>query len=174
MSNVDLENLLKIFDVTEVYFGSDGFRIYAPKELSEAQIGYSQHPDGTDLTGQEDGDWKREWIVIGYDTSLGDPYFVDTSKEQFPVYTAMHGQGSWDPSSVSPTLRNFLSSLDHLRSQSTQDDSLVEPDDSTLTDRDRIKALEKELSRLNGEDDFWEAYFESYVDWLEESELDDL
>lgn len=170
MSQTNLERLLEDFGITEAYFGGEGFRIYAAGELHEAQLGYSRHPDGADLTGPNDGDWKEEWTVIGNDTSLGDPYFVDTSREQFPVYKAMHGTGSWDPYIVSPTLRNFLSGLGYLRSQSTQDDWLIEPNDSTLVDRTKIKALEQKLSSLNAEGEFWGAFFERYVEWLEEND----
>ena len=41
---------------------------------------------------------------MGYDADLGDPYFVDTRLESLPVFTAMHGTGSWDPSEVSCSL----------------------------------------------------------------------
>lgn len=56
MSQTMLEQILNTFRITEVYFGSDGFRIYTPEELDEAQLGYSRHPDGTDLTGQDEGE----------------------------------------------------------------------------------------------------------------------
>lgn len=170
MSQAMLEKTLNTFRITEVYFGGDGFRIYTPQELDQAQLGYSRHPNGTDLTGQNEGDWKREWIVIGYDTNLGDPYFVDTSSEKCPVLTAMHGAGAWEPYIISPALQNFLSSLEHLRTQSAQEDSLVEPDDSTITDRDWIKSLENEMNRLNAEHEFWGAFFERYVEWLEQND----
>lgn len=170
MVHTNVEELLKSFRITEVYFGSEGFRVYTPEELEKAQVGYAKHPDGTDLTGQEEGDWKREWIVIGYDTNLGDPYFVDTGNEQLTVYTAMHGAGAWDPHIVSPALGNFLRCLKHLQTQSHQDDSLIEPNDSTVTDRGRIMDLKEELNRMNGEEEFWDAFFERHVDWLHEND----
>jgi hypothetical protein len=165
-----LEDLLGNSRITEVYFGSEGFRIYTPAELEKGQHGYSIHPDGTDLTGQGEGKWEREWVVIGYDADLGDPYFVDTGSDQMPVYTAMHGVGEWIPNLVSPAVQNFLSCLEHLQAKSGQDYSLIEPDDSTLTERDRIKDLKEEMNRLNGEEEFWEAFFERHVEWLEEND----
>lgn len=170
MSQTKLEQILNSFHITVVYFGSDGFRIYTPEELDNAQLGYSRHPDGTVLTGQNEGDWKSEWIVIGNDTNLGDPYFVDTSNEKLPVFTAVHGAGAWEPSIVSPALLSFLRSLEYLRTQSTQEDSLVEPDGSTITDRGRIKNLENEMNNLNAENEFWGAFFERHVEWLEEND----
>src|SRR5512139_2763338 len=170
MSHSKLCSLLNFFGITEVYFGCDGFRIYTPEELEKAQVGYSRHPDGTDLTGEAEGDWKREWVVIGYDTNLGDPYFVDTSSEQLPVYTAMHGMGAWQPNSVSPGTESFLSSLKYLRVQSTQDDSLIEPTSSTITDRRQLKSLEREMSSLNAGHEFWGSFFERHVEWLEEND----
>lgn len=170
MKHTMLEKTLNTFRITEVYFGGDGFRIYTPEELGQAQLGYSRHPNGTDLTGKNDGDWKGGWIVVGYDTNLGDPYFVDTTSEKLPVFTAMHGAGAWEPYTVSPALQNFLESLQHLRAHSSQEDSLVEPDDTTITDRSWIRSLEKEMNRLNAEDEFWGAFFERHVEWLKEND----
>lgn len=170
MSHENLENLLKEFALTEVYFGGEGFRICAVEELPEAQLGYSKHPNGTDLTGKNAGDWKKEWVIVGNDTELGDPYFVDTSNSMLPVLTAMHGAGSWEPNEVSPSLRNFLSCLAYLRSISTQDNSLIEPNDSTIKKRKELKALETKLSELNGEAYFWNCFFERYSEWLKEND----
>lgn len=82
----------------------------------------------------------------------------------------MHGAGAWEPYIVSPALQNFLRSLEYLRAQSSQEDSLVEPNASTITDRGRIKDLEKEMNSLNAENEFWAAFFERHVDWLQEND----
>lgn len=170
MSQKNVERLLNEFALTEIYFGSEGFRICKIPELPEAQLGYAKHPNGNDLTGENEGDWKKEWIVIGNDTSLGDPYFIDTSVEALPVYTAMHGMGSWNPEEISPSLRNFLGSLKHLQSISRQDCARIDPDKRTLMDRKKIKELEAKLNELNGERYFWGGFFERYIEWLEEND----
>jgi hypothetical protein len=79
-----------------------------PFELEAAQAGYATDAEGRDLTGGANG-WRREWLVIGTDYFLGDPYFVDLSSARHPVYTAMHGAGRWMPQPVAQSLAGFLS-----------------------------------------------------------------
>lgn len=94
--------------------GYGGIEMVGADDLGEAQFGYSVADDGTDLTGTNDGDWMRQWVVIGEEVMCGDPVFVDTEKPGFPVYTAMHGEGSWDPTLISETYLGFVSILDRL------------------------------------------------------------
>lgn len=73
-------------------------------------IRYSGRSDEwTDEAQGRRGDWHREWIVIAL--SEGDPYFVDISREELPVYKAPHGAGSWKARKVKPTLAEFISSM---------------------------------------------------------------
>jgi hypothetical protein len=37
----------------------------------------------------------------------GDPIFIDTSEEGFPVYTAIHGEGRWDAKQIAVSLEGF-------------------------------------------------------------------
>ncbi|MGQ0455255.1 hypothetical protein ACT4UM_28970 [Bacillus sp. SS-TM] len=62
--------------------------LFNSEEIEEGQLGYSF---------DEEGDWKEGWIVIGIDSYLGDPIFVDSNDENCPVYTAIHS-GSHSPS----------------------------------------------------------------------------
>jgi hypothetical protein len=59
------------------------------------------------LTGDQDGDWLQKWIVIGYEDLCGDPIFIDISVDEFPVYTAIHGEGSWNAKRVAVSLEAF-------------------------------------------------------------------
>lgn len=165
-----VETLLSEFALSEVYFGSEGYRIFLPAELAKAQNGYARHPNGTSLTGEKPGDWKKEWLVFGRDTQLGDPYFVDTSAGDLPVYSAMHGMGKWEPLDVCPTLKGFLAALRHLHQAAGQSAAQIEPDGSTMTGRPQLKKLEDELAALSGERDFWKDMFERHTEWLEECE----
>lgn len=92
----------------EISLGYSGITLYASDDLHEAQLGYSRLPDGTSLTGQDPGDWREEWVVIGNEQTCGDPIFVDTSGKLLPVFTAMHGVGSWDPRMVAESYEGFL------------------------------------------------------------------
>lgn len=165
-----LSKMLSEFGLTEVYFGPSGFRIHAGGDLQEAQLGYARHPNGSDLTGVSEGEWRKEWIVIGQNIELGDPYFVDTSEESLPVHTAAHGIGTWEPTIVSPSLRNFLSCLTLLHSRFKQEDSLLEPNELTLRQNGKVEALKKELILLNGDSGFWDIFFHVYKEWLEEND----
>lgn len=80
-----------------VEFGYTPIRIFRSGELSDAQLGYSVDPAGVSLIGENDGDWRPNWLVIGNEELGGAPIFIDTSQPGYPVYTAMHGEGRWDP-----------------------------------------------------------------------------
>src|SRR5215468_9730344 len=77
-------------------------------ELQEGQVGYSVDPQGRALTGDEPGDWRESWLVIGYEDQCGDPIFIDVVAPKFPVYTAPHGMGDWLPELVQPLLQTSL------------------------------------------------------------------
>ena len=68
--------------------------------LADMQLGYAVDVTGRDLSGTKEGDWRTTWLVFGYD--YGDPVFVDTREAEkgFPVYTAEHGTGNWEPREI--------------------------------------------------------------------------
>ena len=53
-------------------------------------------------------DWQPQWFVIGMETLIGDPVFVDLDDPNLPVFTAMHGMGSWRAVRLAPSLEGFL------------------------------------------------------------------
>jgi len=91
----------------EVSFGYETVRVYREPGLQALQIGYSISPTGEPLTGEQAGDWQREWVVIGYAECCGDPIFIDSLAEGFPVYTAIHGEGSWEAKQIAVSLEAF-------------------------------------------------------------------
>jgi len=93
----------------EVEVGEDTYRISTIAELEEAQHGYRVNPlTGDDLTGDGSGDWRRSWVTVGWEADLGDPLFVDLARADLPVFTAMHGGGSWEPEPVALSLASLL------------------------------------------------------------------
>jgi hypothetical protein len=62
----------KDFEFDEVNFGCGGIRMFRLEEIAEGQQGYSIAPDGTSLCSGQRGAWRFHWLVIGYDTALGD------------------------------------------------------------------------------------------------------
>ena len=94
----------------ELKVGDGVVRLATPDELGDLQVGYGVDPDGEDLSGNARGDWRAGWVVIGGDEDLGDPLFVDLADASLPVFTAMHGAGTWDPRPVAPSWQHFLAS----------------------------------------------------------------
>lgn len=81
--------------------------LFSKDEFKEGQLGYSLDCKANSLVGNAEGDWKETWYVIGYYEDLGDPIFVDIANENYPVLTAMHGEGDWDPEVMFPSLNEF-------------------------------------------------------------------
>lgn len=86
--------------------------IYAAPELDRAQVGFRGPRLGDDAFVAPHG-WRRSWIVIAFDS--GDPYFIDTTKNlpngDSPIWTAMHGTGTWEPILAASSLAQFLQIL---------------------------------------------------------------
>ncbi|GLV63496.1 hypothetical protein Bmyc01_21660 [Bacillus mycoides] len=82
--------------------------LFNSEEIEEGQLGYSFDEEGQSLAGNEEGDWKEGWIVIGIDSYLGDPIFVDSNDENYPVYTAMHGEGEWEKECIAERIEDVI------------------------------------------------------------------
>ncbi|MGE6540550.1 hypothetical protein [Bacillus luti] len=102
-----IKQLLEYVDCTEnneieleYEFEPMTIELFNSEEIQEGQLGYSVDGEGQSLIGNEEGDWKEGWIVIGLDSYLGDPIFVDSNDENCPVYTAMHGEEDWEPECI--------------------------------------------------------------------------
>jgi len=159
---------IKSKNLKEVFFGSNGFSIADEGSIKDLQLGYSVHPDGSDLSGTNEGDWQKSWVVIGTDTEVGDPFFVDTSEPSLPVYTAMHGMGEWSAELVSTSLTSFLEVLDYLNSISKQKFARIDPDENTITDPKELAAIKKKLQEISGEKYYWKIFIEQHQEWVEE------
>ncbi|HDR7794597.1 TPA: hypothetical protein QCY19_003240 [Bacillus luti] len=85
--------------------------LFNSDEIEEGQLGYSLDEEGQSLIGSAEGDWKEGWIVIGIDSYLGDPIFVDSNDENCPVYTAMHAEGQWEPECIVERIEDLIEKL---------------------------------------------------------------
>jgi hypothetical protein len=81
--------------------------LFSEEEIEGAQVGYSVDEEGNSLVGQGPGSWEENWLVIGVEEDIDDPIFVDMQAEGYPVFTAMHGEDTWEPVCI-------FESLDHL------------------------------------------------------------
>lgn len=97
--------------------------LFKPDKLAKVQIGYSVGPEGEKLTGSEKGDWKDTWFVIADEDQCGDPIFVDLASKDLPVYTAVHGEGDWEPELIADSFQGFIQSLEQVRSVSMKRES---------------------------------------------------
>ena len=83
--------------------------IYAAPELEGAQVGFRGTKPG-DESFIAPHSWHRAWVVIAFDN--GDPYFIDLTKVradgETPIWTAMHGTGTWEPRLAASSLGQFL------------------------------------------------------------------
>ena len=143
---------------TEVNCGVGGVRLFTESEIKEGQLGYSVHADRFSLVGDDPGSWQAEWVVIGYETSLGDPIFCDGAAERFPVFTAMHGEGEWTPAFVAPSLECFLECFRLFAKFARKRGNPVELEANPPSEHE-IGEYRQELLRLTGEDEdgvfFW-------------------
>ena len=141
----------------EVNFGCGGIKLFAFPEIEQGQVGYSIAADGTSLCGGEDGAWRSSWVVIGYDTACGDPIFIDTDNAAVPVFTAIHGQGSWHPNPVATSPEIFAKCVDAFSRIAVGRANPVELDDHPLTDEERKHFLDRvaELNQTSTAPEFW-------------------
>ncbi len=83
--------------------------LHPAPDLNRAQVGFRGPRLGDESFIAPHG-WRRSWVVIAADA--GDPYFLDVAKAnaagECPVYTAMHGTGTWEPILAASSLEQFL------------------------------------------------------------------
>jgi hypothetical protein len=132
------------------------FSLCAPAHsgFPDLQLGYSMSPDGMDLCGESAGQWRRSWFVIATD-GQGDPLFVDSARTEFPILTAGHGMGAWEPTPVSTTLAHFLRCVQVITEYQTTFDNLCKAQDG----RGLVQSVKDLRTRLAGIDRFKRCSF---------------
>ncbi|MEE1125444.1 MAG: SMI1/KNR4 family protein [Acutalibacteraceae bacterium] len=90
---------------SDLYSYGDDIEIYGATGLIEGQLGYSYNP----IQKAVIEDWNPDYIVIA--NCNADPYCIDISLDNSPVYYAMHGTGEWRFKKVSESLEEFFDFL---------------------------------------------------------------
>ena len=144
---LDYEQLLTRVP-SNVAFGYSSVSICQPSELPNRQVGYSVHPDGTTLSGDGDGDWHRTWLVIGDEGECGDPIFIDKAAPGYPVYTAWHGQGRWDPKPIAISLNGLREALAAVTKAAKHRENPVALEQNPISAEER-KAVLAEIQQHN-------------------------
>jgi hypothetical protein len=144
----------------EISTGYQTVYLFGVADLDEGQLGYSRDPQGRDLTGDGEGDWRKSWLAIGYEEMCGDPIFVDLSSLGFPVYTAIHG-GPWRPNLIAATFDGFVRAMTALEPYAAGRGSPVELEANPLSEADR-RRLDADLACLgrDADKDFWTSWFD--------------
>lgn len=90
---------------SDLYSYGDDIEIYGATGLIEGQLGYSYNP----IQKAVIEDWNPDYVVIA--NCNADPYCIDISLDNSPVYYAMHGIGEWRFKKVSESLEEFFDAL---------------------------------------------------------------
>jgi hypothetical protein len=87
-------------------------RLLAAAELLGEQAGFCLDDAGELIAQPRPSGWRPSWVIIGHNTLLGDPYFLDVSatdaEGDCPVYTAMSGTDTWQPRLCASSFATFL------------------------------------------------------------------
>ena len=150
-SSILLEGL-KSFSI-----GSSGLRFFSESEFTDGQRGYSVDTHGRSFATGEKGGWEHPWQVIGYEELCGDPIFVDSEAEGFPVFTAIHGIGEWNPDLIGDTLESFKECLNVLADLAVGRENPVKLAANPIDDLLRKTTIEKiRIRNPNSNLEFWE------------------
>ncbi len=148
--------------IAEVSFGC-GIKLLSVAEVEDGQIGYSVGPDGKSLCSGVTGAWEPNWIVIGCETACGDPIFIDIRAVALPVFTAIHGEGTWEPTQIATSIEAFVKCIQEFSRISVGRKNPVEHDANPLSEADRTAFLRR-IARVNQATtapEFWDVLLES-------------
>jgi hypothetical protein len=162
MSKLGLTNLLKELRLESFDYDCFTFSVSSVDGLDAFQVGYAFDPTGSTLSGAGGGDWRQNWIVVAQDFS-GDPVFVDVDLPDSPVFTALHGEGTWSPWQIAPSLRTFATLLRRARALAAGRDSPIalESNPITVDEREAFQAL---VEANGASSDYWLAMFQDLGD----------
>ncbi len=155
--------VLKELPTLEVTFDVGGLELFPISSLEDAQVGYSRTPDGKSLVGQNGGAWKANWMVIGRETCCGDPIFVDVEDASVPVFTAMHGEGSWNPQQIAISIEAFAACFREFAHIAKSRTNPIEIQERPVEDAERAVFLSR-IEQLNAGStgqEFWELMVSS-------------
>lgn len=162
MVSDDYKEIVSTLAIPTVSLGYFAIRIYDVDELEEAQIGYSVDPSGTSLIDENPGSWRRNWVVIGYEDGSGDPIFIDSEADGFPVYSSMHGTGAWEPNLIATGLRNFAIAMREIARVAEGRENPVKLDANPIEPDERANVLEQIRRDNTGSNTaFWESWLTS-------------
>ena len=151
LNNKKFENFIN--ELEDISIGYSDLNFFKFDNIEKEQIGYSFGENGKSFVGNENGDWKKSWFVIGTD-GLDDPIFIDFEKPNFPVFISEHGEGSWEESYIAISLENFTEILKDLKKLSINRENPVDIEKNPIP-KDEINAFLNKTYIENKYMDVW-------------------
>ncbi len=138
----------------EVAFGYQSVRVLDTSELAAGQDGYAGEG------------WSATWLVIATEDLLGDPIFVDLASDALAVFTAAHGEGTWEPVPIADSLDAFVAALHAVQAISVGRGNPVQLEQNPLPDDERLALVAGiQASSPASDMEFWDSWL--FVDWSE-------
>lgn len=141
----------------QIEFSVGGIDLFRPEELEAAQVGYAVTEDGKSLVSGEPGAWQADWVAIGYETSFGDVIFASRTAPH-AVFTAVHGEGTWEPRAIAPGLDAFAACLNAFQQYAKDRGSPADIEDNPPSADEQAALLEAIRRHTDGSEsalDFW-------------------
>jgi len=155
-------DLLAKAPLHEVSFGYGGLKLFEADEIEAGQTGYSVSAQGVSFCDGSSGAWQSDWVVIGNDTSLGDPIFL-SADPRLPIFTAPHGEGSWDAQLIASSAEGFFECFRAFSEISEGRSDGVQQEANPVSDEER-EAFASRISQFSGgqeSTEFWINLLES-------------
>ena len=150
-----------ISNAQNISIGFSEINILKLENIKKGQIGYSLTKNWKSLIGKNNGDWKKNWIVIATD-DIDDPIFVDIEKSYLPVYTAEHGNGRWEEINIAISIENFGQILHDLKNLSIERENPNKMDKNPISDLELENFLSKTKNDNKGMNtEYWETFLEN-------------
>jgi hypothetical protein len=145
----------------DISLGCSEINFCTIENIEDNQTGYGTDTDGNTLMTGNVGDWLKQWIVIATD-QLGDPIIVDTQLPNYPVFSAIHGEGKWEPFLIANSLANFKKIIGLIKQVSKNRTTPVEIENNPITKEELNRVVDDILKIDTGADiSFWKSFLET-------------
>ena len=118
-----MDRLNKIFNAApiDIEVGVSDLYIYTKEEFEDAQIGYRVDTDNNIIEN-----WVGDnFYVVGNDSCCGDPFIVDISDPNLPIYYMFHDDWS-SLTQITESFEEFVDTIELIRKYNLSEDSEVE------------------------------------------------
>jgi hypothetical protein len=153
------KDILEAIGTKEIRLGYTAVFLIEFAGVEKNKAGFSLPPGENGQLGNQRGSWPKHWLLIGREDGYQDPIFIDTSRKEFPVFTAMCGEGEWIAERIAASLEAFAASLRQILLLAKGRECPISLMKNPLSTEARQRGLE-EIRRLNPgvPIDFWERW----------------